>query len=112
MVKPVDEEPEVTLNSWVLFHQHGVGFRIAGIHAGTKSGRVSSPLVAFEGLTCTGRTESGRVYRLVGEADPATAALIMAAYAKQWGMSVLDVRRASVEEVALVFAPKPTERWH
>jgi hypothetical protein len=112
MVKPVDEEPHVILTHWGLMQQNGLGFRLLGIHAGTGVARVTSPIVEFEEMTLTAKTESGRTYRLRGRADPDATAKMIHEHIKRWGLTVRDVATADVSDLALVLPPNPKRNWH
>jgi len=61
----INEEPEITLIRWSVMaledgSRHFVGAR------DDNTGRVSSAIREFDRKTMTGRTRSGRVYRLKG----------------------------------------------
>lgn len=65
-IAPVEEQPETILQRWHVFEtpkgtRHFCGY--ATLHS---EGRVSSPVVAFDPRTMSGRTASGRVYHLDG----------------------------------------------
>lgn len=69
-VKPLAREPEIDLLQWrVMMVVPDGTFHFVGRNAATYSGRVSSPIQEFTGSTGTGRTRSGRIYRLVGISD-------------------------------------------
>ena len=65
------ETPEVKLSDWKIYEvesesspkktKHFVGYNLT-----EREGRVSSHIVEFDPKTMTGRTKSGRVYKLVG----------------------------------------------
>jgi hypothetical protein len=64
---PVQEEPEILLSSWRVMElgdgsRHFVGWNVYG-----REGRVSSSIVEFDNSKLTGRTSSGRVYKLLGD---------------------------------------------
>jgi len=68
-VKSVEEQPSVTLESWVIIKVkkqpesiHFVGYAIEN-----REGRVSSHIVTFDPETKRGQSASGRVYQLVGD---------------------------------------------
>lgn len=106
MVKSVDNEPEVTIVKWGIM-QDPVGFRIVGIHAGTRQGRVTSPIVEFDEHARTARTASGRLYHLSGEPNDDVAAVLIRDHARRWGLTVFDVALAEPSEIALALAPRP-----
>ena len=70
---PVDRVPHIKLASWGIYEvtsnawpektRHFVGYNMT-----EREGRVSSSIVEFDPVTKRGRTKSGRVYELVGEA--------------------------------------------
>lgn len=111
MVKPVSEEPEVTLVHWGIMRDP-YGYRLVGYRADTKRGRVTSPVVALEGLTRTAETESGRIYHLRGDPDHKAAAMVIVHHMRRAGLTVDDVELARVEDVVLAFAPKPAGGWN
>ncbi|PQA78070.1 hypothetical protein [Rhodoferax sp. TS-BS-61-7] len=72
VIAPVEDEPQLCLDDWSVFEvlvpdigvrtRHFVGTNLRG-----REGRASSPMVAFDAVTCKGMTASGRVYQLVGK---------------------------------------------
>ena len=70
-VAPVEEQPEVSLMSWAVFevtHPDGkVKRHFAGYNIVDDEGRVSSFIVEWDPEKRRGRTESGRIYELVGK---------------------------------------------
>ena len=111
-VKSVTDEPEVVLIRWGLMQQNMLGYRLVGIHAASGLARVTSPIVAFEGLSLTAETESGRIYRLRGPSDDEAAARMIHEHIRRSGLTICDVALATVSEVAMSFAPKPMGGWH
>lgn len=62
----VKEEPQIRLIQWTIKQdQEGRGYFV-GTRADDCMGRVSTPIVEFDQRTRRGRTESGRVYELLG----------------------------------------------
>lgn len=67
----IKETPEIELSNWKIYEveseswpkktKHFVGYNLT-----EGEGRVSSAIVEFDYETMTGRTKSGRVYKLVG----------------------------------------------
>ncbi|WP_189590959.1 hypothetical protein [Mesorhizobium sp. M8A.F.Ca.ET.207.01.1.1] len=112
MDKSVDEEPHVVLIHWGLMQQNMIGFRLVGVHAATGIPRVTSPIVEFETLTMTAKTESGRIYRLHGPADQDTTVKAIHAHIRRWGLTVRDVALADVSDLALALPQNPQGRWH
>jgi len=111
-VRPVAEEPVVVLDRWGILQEHVLGYRLVGVHAVTGRARVTSPIIAYEGLTQTAETESGRVYHLRGEMDARVAAEIIYGHMMRCGLTLDDVALADPRDVALVYAPKPAGGWH
>lgn len=72
-VAPVTDEPEVKLSHWSIRESLSEGSyakgsrHFVGLTESRSSGRVSTPILEFDPVSCKGRTESGRVYELVGE---------------------------------------------
>jgi len=65
-VAPVAEDPELVLSRWQVMqlpngHRHFVGRNVRD-----REGRTSTRIVEFDPSTRCGRTESGRVYQLLG----------------------------------------------
>jgi hypothetical protein len=111
MVKSIHEEPHVRLERWGIM-QDGHGYRLVGIHAGTGGGRVTSPLVEWNGHAQTAVTESGRQYHLVGDPDPVVATQIIVAHAARWGISGDQVAMAEPWELEEFLGPKPGSRMN
>ena len=64
---PVSDDPEVTLRHWAIIEMSDTKDRhFVGYNIGTRDGRVSSKIVSFDPKTMTGKTRSGRVYKLEG----------------------------------------------
>lgn len=69
----VDQVPNIKLASWRIYEvssdscpdktRHFVGYNLT-----EQEGRTSSAIVEFDPVTKRGRTQSGRIYELVGEA--------------------------------------------
>ncbi|MER8573352.1 hypothetical protein NKG99_14420 [Mesorhizobium sp. M1409] len=112
MVKSVTEEPEVVLTHWGLMQENRIGFRLVGVHATTGRGRVTSPLVEFEELTMTAKTESGRTYRLRGPTDPDATAAMIHEHIQRWGLTVRDVAMADIGDLAFALPQNPRGSWH
>jgi hypothetical protein len=111
MVRSVDDEPHVRLVKWgVLQDFHG--YRLVGIHAGTRRGRVSSPVVAYDSHAKIAETESGRQYHLVGDPDPDVAATLIRIHAARWGVPVDEIAMAMPEELEEFLGPRPGERMN
>ncbi len=66
-IGPVAAEPEVSIVSWRVLEIDGGTRHFVGADKRDLSGRVSSPIVAFDHHTLRGKTQSGRVYQLVGK---------------------------------------------
>lgn len=65
-IGPVAAEPEVSIVRWRVLEIDGGTRHFVGTDERDFSGRVSSPIVAFDHHTLRGKTQSGRVYQLVG----------------------------------------------
>lgn len=100
-VRSVEDEPDITLESWGIYASPWDTLHVVGSPSGTTRGRRSSPIESFDMGTMTAMTESGRTYRLFGEQDHETARFIAVsmfgavAYLGSW---------ISVEELALAVA--------
>lgn len=105
MVKSVDDEPHITLERWGIMQDIG-GYRLVGIAAGTSGGRVSSPVVAYDGNAMTAETTSGRMYRLQGDPDPEVTAAIIKVHIVKWGLHRDEVAMAETWELDEFVGPK------
>lgn len=65
-VASIEEEPTTTLHRWQVFETPDGTRHFCGYATAQREGRVSSAVVAFDPATMSGRTASGRVYRLEG----------------------------------------------
>lgn len=108
---PVTEEPEIVLRDWAIFEatfennendrsRHFVGANIT--EGGT--GRVSSKIEEFDQENMTGRTRSGRVYKLHGAPGFSSDGMYV------WGHwagrnAVTDVKDVSAEYYQLAKEP-------
>lgn len=104
LVRPVGEEPYVELNSWHFVQQNGAGFRLVGIPAGTKRGRITSAIVDYDAAERRAVTESGRVYRLVGEPDLDVGVVMVHAHRVKWGSFAPSVALADESDVVALQA--------
>ena len=111
MVKPVSDEPEVTVFAWGIILERG-HYRLVGFRVDDQRGRVTSPLVEVDMAARTVVTRSGRVYRLRGDPDPVHAARLAQVHMRKWGLTLEEVALADVEEVILHFAPRPPGAWN
>lgn len=69
---PISEEPEIILMNWRIMLVssplwEGKTFHFVGSEKGFGPGRVSSKIETFDKDKMTGKTESGRVYGLIGK---------------------------------------------
>lgn len=64
---PVKDQPHITLAQWQVFELPNGDRHFCGYHYLGREGRVSSRIEDFDPETMTGRTRSGRVYKLAGE---------------------------------------------
>jgi hypothetical protein len=73
---PVDQEPEIVLDNWMIveaeFQEGPPSRHFVGYHG---SGRVSSSIVEFDPQTQRGKTRSGRIYQLTGKPSSHSDAL-------------------------------------
>lgn len=104
--RPVTEEPEVTLEQWGVM-QDKYGYRLVGIHAVTRYGRVTSPLIAVNRTDMTAVTLSGRVYRLRGPEDHDEAAKLIHVHLRKWGLTVRDAALADFDEAVMALVSRP-----
>jgi len=65
---PVTVEPELTLICWRVMQTEHAERHFVGIRADTRTGRVSSPICELNPATLSGRTTTGRKYRVSGPA--------------------------------------------
>lgn len=65
-ISPIEDEPETTLYGWHIFETPAGTRHFCGYARAQREGRVSSAVIAFDPATMSGRTASGRVYRLEG----------------------------------------------
>lgn len=113
-VKPVHEEPEVTVFAWHFVREALDGtYRLVGYRVDSKRGRISSTISEFDMASRTVTTFSGRVYHLRGDQDPVHAAHIVRRHAELCGLNEDAVALVDVEEVALAYAPwLPSDRFN
>lgn len=64
---PVSRLPLVPLSRWRVFELTDGSRYFVGMDMFDQSGRVSSPIVAFNAESLQGTTQSGRIYELVGK---------------------------------------------
>lgn len=62
----VEETPEIELGRWTIFEVENGDRHFCGYNITEGSSRVSSKIVEFDKERMTGKTNSGRVYKLVG----------------------------------------------
>nr|WP_230947251.1 hypothetical protein [Burkholderia cepacia] len=62
-----DEAPDITLSSWRIFEIDAGTRHFVGVDVLDFTGRVSSAITTFDRATLRGRTQSRRVYQLVGQ---------------------------------------------
>lgn len=106
MVKSADDEPHITLERWGVM-QDICGYRLVGVAAGTSAGRVSSPVITYDGHAMTAETTSGRMYRLQGDPDPEVTAAIIKAHIVKWGLQRDEVAMAEAWELNEFLGPRP-----
>ncbi|MBB6317304.1 hypothetical protein [Paraburkholderia tropica] len=64
--RPASEMPRIPLSRWRIFETEDGSRHFVGVDMFDWSGRVSSPIVAFDRVALQGTTETGRIYELVG----------------------------------------------
>ena len=62
----LEVEPEIQLVQWAIKHDTAGNAYFVGTRADEGSGRVSTPIVELDTGRRRGRTQSGRVYELLG----------------------------------------------
>ncbi len=69
---PVEDMPEVPLVRWSIRETNSGTRHFVGYNVLRRRGRMSTAITSFDARTRTGKTESGRTYRLEGRAgiDP------------------------------------------
>ena len=67
----IDVEPQIVLHDWQIVEIDGGSRHFVGYRRGLYEGRVSSDIVEFDREKQTGRTASGRFYRLENPPFPA-----------------------------------------
>lgn len=65
-VAPLEKEPEIILESWMVFELADGSRYFAGYSVAGHEGRTSSAIQTFDKSTMKGITRSGRVYQLIG----------------------------------------------
>ncbi|KVR83782.1 hypothetical protein WK27_20420 [Burkholderia vietnamiensis] len=65
--RPASELPRIPLSQWHIFELPDGSRHFVGVDMFDRSGRVSSPIVAFDAATMQGTTHTGRIYELVGQ---------------------------------------------
>ncbi len=70
----INETPQIELARWCVYevdseHWPGRTRHFCGYNLTEREGRVSSAIVFFDKESMTGRTNSGRVYKLVGNSS-------------------------------------------
>lgn len=98
MVKPVEEDPFVEMSRWGIMRDP-FGYRLVGRENGAARGRISSPVIAWDGRSQTATTTSGRFYRLVGKLDPTVAAILLKAHAARFGLRSREVMLAETSDL-------------
>ncbi|WP_322003764.1 hypothetical protein [Paraburkholderia tropica] len=63
---PASELPRIPLSRWRVFETEDGSRHFVGVDMFDSSGRVSSPIVAFDPVAREGRTQTGRIYELIG----------------------------------------------
>lgn len=105
MVKPVSEEQYVDLTNW-HFARQGDDFRLVGVPAGSRRGRITSSIASYDADERRAVTASGRVYRLVGEPDADIGRGALVAHVMIWGIAALPIELAYENDVVAELEPK------
>lgn len=103
-VKPVHEEPEVTLFAWHFMQENWGDYRLVGYRTDNSCGRITSAIIEFDMAARTATTASGRVYRLQGEPDLNRAARVVHRHISAHGLPISSVAMVDPEDVALACA--------
>ncbi|MCX4156294.1 MULTISPECIES: hypothetical protein [Paraburkholderia] len=64
--RPASEVPKIPLSRWRIFETEDGTRHFVGVDMFDSSARVSSPIVTFDPATLKGKTQTGRIYELVG----------------------------------------------
>ncbi|MCI0147527.1 hypothetical protein KNO81_16695 [Paraburkholderia sediminicola] len=64
--RPASEVPKIPLSRWRIFETEDGSRHFVGVDMFDSSARVSSPIVTFDPATLQGKTQTGRIYELVG----------------------------------------------
>ncbi|CAE6777409.1 hypothetical protein R75777_04194 [Paraburkholderia nemoris] len=64
--RPASEVPKIPLSRWRIFETEDGTRHFVGVDMFDSSARVSSPIVTFDPATLQGKTQTGRIYELVG----------------------------------------------
>ena len=108
IVKPVHEEPEVTIFAWHFVQDAEDGtYRLVGYRTDDKRGRITSTIAGFDMAARTVVTFSGRTYHLQGDQDPMHAARIVRRHIALWGLPAGTLKLVDAEDVAFDHAPYP-----
>lgn len=104
----VAEVPVVRLGRWRVYEACDTKARhFAGHNLDRDTGRVSCAITAFEPALRRGRTESGRIYELVGEPSPEPDADAQYVWTVWCALNRLDAYVDVTREYALVPPSKP-----
>jgi hypothetical protein len=64
--RPTSEMPRIPLSRWRILETEDGSRHFVGVDMFDRSGRVSSPIVDFDPVAMEGKTETGRIYELIG----------------------------------------------
>ncbi|MFL9885142.1 hypothetical protein PQR66_19020 [Paraburkholderia agricolaris] len=64
--RPASEVPKIPLSRWRIFETEDGTRHFVGVDMFDSSARVSSPIETFDPATLQGKTQTGRIYELVG----------------------------------------------
>lgn len=109
VASPVAATPVVRLGRWRVYEAADARTRhFAGHNLDRDTGRVSSAITAYDAATHRGRTESGRVYELIGA--PALQADVDAAYV--WRAWCALNRVSAYVDVTHEYVDAPCAKFH
>jgi hypothetical protein len=102
--KPTDitQTPHIQLAQWAIYEVSGASpepsRHFVGYNLTEREGRVSSAIVEFDRKNLTGKTVSGRIYSLVGEAGSnSDARYVWARWKQMYGIT--DERLLTEEDL-------------
>ena len=107
--KSVTDEPVFSIQNWKIFKitQEPVTYHFCGYHVDSALGRVCSPITEFNLQECTGITESGRKYILIGElGEHPDVRYVLGVWLYAQGVSLAEVEFISPEQLSTELSTK------